>query len=213
MKRFFLLTSLAFFCCLVCAAQQEMNTVDSAVNTQQASGAGKASVFIDFSAVVNDPGKVSLQWKVDHAGEGDYFIIERATEGNPYETIGAMRKEGNSDHYELTDMAPPNGTDLYRIRYTAQDGRIVFSKVLQVSLSGLVDFKFYPNPVDKLLIIRTAHMVDIEVIDAFGAIRLTRRLTAGIQVINISSLEKGVYVLRVADKESNRIISSQLLKN
>jgi hypothetical protein len=32
-------------------------------------------------------------------------------------------------------------------------------------------------------------------------------LQPGIQVINVSSLEKGVYVLRVTDKESNRAIS------
>jgi len=162
---------------------------------------------------VNSPGKVSLQWNVDHVADGDYFIIERATDGDHFETIGAMRKERNTDHYELTDIAPPNGTDLYRIRYIDQDGGLLYSKTAQVSLSGLVDFKFYANPVDKLLIIRTAHTVDIQVIDAFAVIRLTRHLNAGIQIINISSLERGMYVLRVADKESNRIISNQLQKN
>ncbi|MDP4253469.1 MAG: T9SS type A sorting domain-containing protein, partial [Bacteroidota bacterium] len=75
------------------------------------------------------------------------------------------------------------------------------------------DFKFYPNPADKLLIIRTEHVVDIQVIDAIGSIRLAARLQPGIQVVNLSGLEKGVYILRVADKESNRIVSNQLLKN
>jgi len=150
---------------------------------------------------------------VDSITEGDYFIIERATDGNHFETIGAIRREGYSDHYESTDGAPPNGTDLYRIKYTGPDGHAVYSKAMPVSLSGAVDFKFYPNPADKLLIIRTEHPVDIQVIDAIGSIRLAKRLQPGIQVINISSLEKGVYVLRVADKESNRIVSNQLLKN
>ena len=207
------LTSLAFLCCIVCTAQQEMSSTDSAVEHRRPALRESGLVFTNFSAVVKDAGKVWLQWDVDHAVEGDYFIIERTGDGEHYETIGALRKEGNIDHYELMDIAPPNGTDLYRIRYTAQDGGLVYSKSLQVSLSGLVDFKFYPNPVDKLLIIRTAHVVDIQMMDAFGIVRLTKHLTAGIQVINISSLEKGTYVLRVADKESNRIISSQLLKN
>ncbi len=175
--------------------------------------AGNDSVFSEVSAVVKDPGKVFLQWKVNVGSEGDYFIVERSADGSNYETIGALRREGNEDHFELTDIAPPNGTDLYRIRYSSQDGHLVYSKTMQVSLSGAVDFKFYPNPADKLLIIRTAHLVDIQIVDANGVVRLVRHLPSGIQIINISSLEKGVYILRVADKESNRVISNQLLKN
>ena len=214
MKKFFLLTSyLAFFCCLISVAQQEMHTTDSVADRQQETVSGDASVFTSFSAEVKDLSKVMLQWNVDHTSEGDYFILERSADGSSFETIGALRKEGNSDHYELTDLAPPNGTDLYRIRYTARDGHLIYSKTMQVSLSGRIDFSFYPNPVDKLLILRAAHSVDIQVVDAFGVVRLAKRLPSGIQVINISSLEKGVYVLRVADKESNRIVSSQLLKN
>jgi hypothetical protein len=94
-----------------------------------------------------------------------------------------------------------------------QGGRVLYSKTLQLSLSGDIDFKFYPNPVDKLFIIRTEHIIDIQVVDANGATRLSKRLQPGIQVVNISSLERGVYILRVADKESNRIVSNQLLKN
>jgi hypothetical protein len=213
MMKCFLLTSLAFSCCVICVAQQETRPTDSAAIRQQAAVTGESPVFTNFSAEVKDPNKVSLQWNMDHASEGDYFIVERSTDGSLYENIGALRKEEQTDHYELVDVAPPNGTDIYRIRYTTQDGRRVYSKAMQVSLSGLVDFSFYPNPVDKLFIIRAAHIVDIQVVDASGVIRLSRRLPAGIQVINISSLEKGVYVLRVADKESNRIVSNQLIKN
>jgi hypothetical protein len=218
MKKFFLLTSLAFSCCLLCVAQQEGHVADSAVGgptvvAQNVAIAGDDSVFSNLSALVKDPGKVFLEWNVRHVSDGDYFIIERSQDGGSFETIGALRREGNGNHYELTDIAPPNGTDLYRIVYSSPGGHLVYSKTAQVSLSGAVDFKFYPNPVDKLLIIRTAHFVDIQIVDATGFVRLARHLPAGIQVINISSLEKGVYVLRVADKESNRIISSQLIKN
>lgn len=210
-------------------AQQDEHIADSAVVALKKSGlpagghpadgspaggsGGNDSVFSEASAMVKDPGKVFLQWKVSVGSEGDYFIVERSGDGSAYETIGALRREGNDDHFELVDSAPPNGIDIYRIRYSSQDGHLVYSKTMQVSLSGAVDFKFYPNPADKLLIIRTAHLVDIQIVDATGVVRLVRHLPAGIQIINISSLEKGVYILRVADKESNRVISNQLLKN
>lgn len=205
------LTVITFCCCITVRSQQTGEPTDSSI--KQITTVGDGKMFTNFSAAVRDINKVWLQWDVDSAGDGDYFIIERGTDGEHFETIGALRKTGNVNHYELTDLAPPNGIDHYRIRYSSQNGKQIYSRAVQLSLSGDVDFKFYPNPVDKLFIIRTEHSIEIQVIDAIGSIRLYKRLQPGIQVINASSLESGIYILRVADKESNRIVSSQLLKN
>jgi hypothetical protein len=213
MGRLFWLGSLLFACSFASKAQRAGEAMDTVAESEQGKPEGGDSIFVHFSGLVKDFNKVILLWEVNDARAGDYFIIERSTDAMHFETIGALRKSDNMDHYELTDMAPPNGNDFYRIEYSGQGGRVLYSRSLQMSLSGDVDFKFYPNPVDKLFIIRTQHTVDIQVIDAIGSIRLSKRLQPGIQVINISSLEKGAYVLRVADKESNRIVSRQLLKN
>ena len=193
--------------CLVCQAQQ---MPDSATDPHIRTGGQQ---FLKFTAAVRESNKVFLQWEVDSAMEGDYFIIERSPDGSHFETIGALRSTGVKEHYELIDIAPPNGANFYRIKYTGQSTRLSYSKVMQLSLSGDVDFRFYPNPVDKLFIVRTEHSIEIQVLDATGAVRLSKRLQPGIQVINASALERGVYVLRVTDKESNRVISQQLLKN
>lgn len=214
MKKMFWLTQLALTCCYVSVAQQVSEASDSTAGSQHIAGHGNNSPFVNFSGSVKEFNRVWLEWDVDSAEEGDYFVVERSTDGIQYETIDALRNTDRNNHYELTDMAPPNGTDFYRIKYTtARDSKELYSKTIQLSLSGEVDFKFYPNPVDKLFIIRTEHMIDMQVIDAVGVVRLSKRLQPGIQVINISSLERGVYILRVADKESNRIVSNQLIKN
>jgi len=216
------LLMLVLCCCLTVRSQQGGEATGSSNDTNKLAiedssklitGKSNGSVFTNFTGAIREGGKVALQWDVDSSEDGDYFVVQRSTDGVTFETIGAMRKTGNNSHYELTDMAPPNGTDLYRVKYTGQDGKFLYSRQVQLSLSGDVEFKFYPNPVDKLLIIRTEHTIDIQILDAVGGIRLNKRLQPGIQVINASSLERGVYVLRVADKESNRIVSNQLLKN
>ena len=210
--KFFWFLSLSFCCCYVSNAQQPGEVTDSSSDARQVAKPTNA-VFTNFSGVVKELNKVLLQWDVDSTEDGDYFIIERATDGDRYETIGALRKTGGNNHYELTDAAPPNGADFYRIKYSGQGGRTLYSRTVQLNLSGEVDFKFYPNPVDKLFIIRTEHAVDIQVIDPQGSVRVAKRLQPGIQVVNVSNLERGIYVLRVADKESNKIISNQLIKN
>jgi hypothetical protein len=200
--------------CAVCHAQQQVpEMADSATDSTTSSHARGGLWFVNFAATLTDANKVVLQWDADSATEGDYFIVERSADESHFETIGVVSAAAGTDRYELTDGTAPNGSDFYRIKYEARTGAPVYSKTMQLSLSGVVDFKFYPNPVDKLFIVRTEHTIDLQIIDAAGAVRLSKRLQAGIQVINVSSLEKGVYILRVTDKESNRSISHQLLKN
>ncbi|HXB06457.1 MAG TPA: T9SS type A sorting domain-containing protein [Puia sp.] len=169
---------------------------------------------INFTAEVKEATRVVwLKWDADSAADGDYFIVERGQDNAHYETIGALRSTGIKGHYELSDQAPPNGSDYYRIKYMGHSDSAVYSKTMELVLSGDVDFKFYPNPVDKVFIVRTEHSIDLQVFDPAGNLRISKRLQPGIQVVSAASLESGVYVLRVTDKESNRAISQQLVKN
>ena len=210
MKKLTCLTILAIASCC-CFAQRSPEMPDSGVNPRSRQ-VGDSSI-VRFSANIRELNKVWLQWDLDSAVEGDYFIVERGQDGIHYENIASLESSPARSHYELTDQAPPNGADFYRIHYTGQSGRSQYSKAMELSLSGEVDFKFYPNPVDKLFIVRTEHMIDLEIVDPQGVVRLSKRLQPGIQVINAAALERGVYILRVTDKESNRAISSQLVKN
>jgi hypothetical protein len=204
------LSALLVFCCTVSFAQDQP---DSSATPALQSSAVSSPLFINFSCNTSDAKKVSIQWEVDSITEGDYFIIERSNEGGPYESIGALRATVMNTHYDLMDSAPPNGSNFYRIRYADKADRKIYSVVKQVAISGDLVFRFYPNPVDKFLIVRTEHLIDIQVIDAFGSVRLSKRLQKGIQVLDTGSLERGTYILRVIDKESNRVVSNQLLKN
>lgn len=210
MKRLNCLFLLVIACSYACHAQPVLPLSDSgAIHSLQ----GNDPPFARFSAVVRESNKVWLQWDVDSIVDGDYFIVERSPDGLHFETIGALLSDNGKTHYELMDQAPPNGSDYYRIRCTGQTGRTLCSKTMELKLSGEVDFKFYPNPVDKLFIVRTEHMVDIQILDPSGTVWLSKRLQPGLQVVNAAALERGVYILRVTDKESNRAISCQLVKN
>ncbi|MDR3713415.1 MAG: T9SS type A sorting domain-containing protein [Puia sp.] len=186
---------------------------DSLVATPSESPVPGSHFFVSFACDTRDAKRVALQWEVDSITEDGYFIIERSNQEGPYESIGVIRAAIMNTHYESVDSSPPSGSNFYRIRYADKSAHPVYSQAISVSIMGEVDFKFYPNPVDKLLIIRTEHLIDIQIIDAFGSVRLSKRLQKGIQVIDAGLLERGSYILRVADKESNRVVSSQLLKN
>jgi len=89
--------------CFVCNAQQNPALSDSASDPALALHAGGQPQFVNFSATIKEVNKVWLQWDIDSAGIGDYFIVERSSDGEHYETIGAVRETGAIGHYEPAD--------------------------------------------------------------------------------------------------------------
>lgn len=199
-------TLIALLACCALIAQQP---ADSTGGPQPVAD----SSITSFTGEMKELNKVILQWQVSAIHDGDYFAIERSNNGAVFETIGVIKQADNSPRYELVDSAPPNGMNTYRIKYIHSSGIIGRSGLLQFNSGQDNDFKFYPNPADKVLIIRTGHHIDIQVIDAMGNVKLSKELQAGLQVINVSSLDKGTYILRINDHDSNRIVSEQFLKN
>jgi type IX secretion system substrate protein len=193
------LICIAFLSCIACFAQSPVG------NT--------TSPFKEISVSIRSGNSLRIQWETEYISNAEYFIVERSSDELHYETVSVLKITDTLGHYELVNASPQGGNFFYRIKWMDKSGNYVYSQVVPVRISSDFEFKFYPNPADKLLIVRTAHPIEVEVLDAFGAIRLTKELASGIQVLNVASLEKGNYILRVADKESNRIISSQLLKN
>ena len=171
------------------------------------------SLFPGFSCTVKENNRVELIWKMDSKIQTDYFVIERSVDGNLFETVGVLKVADSGTIYKLIDNPIANGSDFYRIKCSDETGGSIFSRILQANLSEEADFKFYPNPADKMLIIRTSHDILLQIVDTKGQVRLNENISPGIQVINVSALEKGPYVLKLTDKQSNRMVSEQLLKN
>jgi Secretion system C-terminal sorting domain len=213
MKKFFLLTAVVCLCCYVSIAQQEG---DSSSQEGVSFGDG-ASVFSNFSYTVKDYNKILLQWNPgnsfpDSTGGSGYFIVEKSEDGNTYETFGAIKNAGNVNQYEFTNNTSATGHNFYRIKYQGQSGQSYYSKPLQISTQGEVAIKFYPNPVDKLLIVETDHKADMQLINSLGTIRLSSNLHQGVQVIDVSTLEPGAYILHIVDNDRKRNILQQLVK-
>ena len=142
-----------------------------------------------------------------------YFTLERSTEGKNYEAIGILKAAVNLHKYEFIDEFPARGQAFYRVRYTRKSGSETYSESHAVLLPGSTFFRFYPNPADKLLILRVECPFDLQIVDGFGKQRITKSLGLGPQVIDVSFLEKGVYIIRITDKISGRQQFDKFLKN
>ena len=169
--------------------------------------------FTSFQLQTRDSKKVHLQWAVQPGMSADYFSIERNIDGKNFETIGVIKSSESSIKYEFTDEIPTRGSSFYRIRFTNKSGTNFFSDSTEVNIPGSSLISFYPNPADNVLIIRSAFHADLLITDGLGKPRISRTIGVGPSIIDVSTLEKGVYLLRITDKNTNQQQVEKLLKN
>ena len=78
------------------------------------------------------------------------------------------------------------------------------SDVLDVLSYGLENIKSYPNPFNDFYIIESIASLKLEVYDVNGKIILKKQLAVGKNKINGAKLPKGLYLIKVKDKNKNK---------
>ena len=190
-----------------------LNSYGQGDETVSAAADTSATSIGQITATVKNRNKVVLQWYLDKPSAGGFSTIERSRNGIDYESIGVLKTGRNIVRQEYEDEMPVNGINYYRIKFSPTEGKFRISPVASASVAGDLSCKFYPNPVDKLLIVRSELPVDIQLIDSYGKIRINQKSSGGLQLVDVSLLEKGLYIITLTQKDSNKTFSEKLMKN
>lgn len=193
-----------------CMAQGPTN---GGVPVQEVPVLDSALFISDLVSVIRENTKVVLNWKLLNVSNPDFVAVERSSTGRDFEVVAVLKQFPSGQWYEWIDDAPAKGRNLYRIRFAGKNGPEQYSKVVSALIAGDISFRFYPNPVDNILIIRSEAPADIQVIDAGGKIRINHQKLQGLQTLNVAGLEKGIYLLRVSNRVTGTIFQERLLKN
>lgn len=172
------------------------------------------TVFVsNLVSYTNKNSKIVLSWK-DNIGLGvDFVSVERSGNGRDFEVVAVLKQSSPTDENSWTDDVPVKGRSLYRLKFTGKDGAVQYSKVISATITGDISFKVYPNPVDNILIIRTESPLDVQIVDATGKVRVSQAKLQGLQTINVATLEKGLYVLRIYNHITGNTSQEKLIKN
>jgi hypothetical protein len=162
--------------------------------------------------VILIPGKVLLKWELATIKRGGYANVERATfKEGPFEVLAVIRQD--SLLAKFTDEQPMKGKNFYRLNWILEDGSRFISNTVQANLAGDMTCRFYPNPVDNVLIVRSEQALDLVLSDANGKIRVSVKLQPGLQTVDVSKLDKGLYIITLTQIESGRVSTDKLMKN
>jgi hypothetical protein len=203
---------LVYLLCLlvyVCTAQEEP-TVSPLANRPLID---TSNFITDLSLNIIENARVVLNWKQPEDTTFTFAVIERSSGGRNFEVVAVLKQTEIKPENEWIDDAPAKGRSLYRVRFSGKDGQPAFSKSAEALVAGDISFRFYPNPVDNILIIRSEALLDIQIVDATGKQRVSINNLQGLQTINVTSLEKGIYFLRINNYKTGLLTQEKLLKN
>ncbi|MFM2395352.1 MAG: hypothetical protein RLZZ546_3335 [Bacteroidota bacterium] len=106
----------------------------------------------------------------------DYFLIEKTTDLNSWDTIGKIKGKGNSNSiidYKIFDNNP-SINNYYRLLQVDFDGTATYSKIVFINIPQKIKTVVYPNPTkDETIDIKVlSHSFsDVQIIyDALGKV-------------------------------------------
>lgn len=170
--------------------------------------------LLDFNALVNDKKQVSLHWVTVSEYNNKSFEVERSKDGSSFEKVIAVASKGNSSKsqdYVALDIAPFSGVSYYRLKQTDFDGKVTYSKSIQVVIT-IVDgeLKAFPNPTTSILHLQingaTSKQYVYTIYSVDGKLVNQQTIDSDLTTITTTSLANGVYILQV--KEKNTLVKS-----
>ena len=149
--------------------------------------------------------KSKLTWKTSSEYNNKGFQIERSLNGRDWQSIGFVQGAGNSQtekQYAQMDYTPAKGLNYYRIKQIDLDNQFKYSSVLTLNFAEAGSFAVYPNPARNQATISLPSLENnqatLQILSLDGRVVKVLSLTQSNLNVNLSDLNKGVYLIRLS---------------
>lgn len=156
-----------------------------------------------------------LHWQTASESNNNYFVVQRSSNADDFETIGTVQGAGNSNtvlDYKFTDHFPFDDLNYYRLIQTDFDLSTSMSDIITVEFSSSPDVfpAVFPNPASSAIQVsgNLPEHFELTVSDVEGK---TIFKCNSLREIDISSLNSGIYWIRI--DTGNEVIMRKLVKD
>ena len=166
--------------------------------------------FLSFDASKNNDNSVSLKWSTADEVNNNRFEIERKSNGSDWTIIGVCDANGKRtgiNNYSFTDKSKAGLEINYRIKQVDNDGHSIYTAVVVVRQNGLkAEAKISSS--NKIINIEFNQEINsgmtVKLFNLNGSLASNQCMVHGSKkmTINVSNLNKGIYVVQVTDNQN-----------
>ena len=164
--------------------------------------------WVDFTAVRAGQ-SVALNWRTGSEQNTKDFVVQHSTGNGSWKNVGNVAAAGFSSSvrsYRFTHSQPVDGRNLYRLLQRDLDGKESLSKVVGVVMPSATSVQVYPVPsTNGTVFVKLPADQVVKVFSSTGVLMLVQPGKAGVQLLQLQSLPKGLYYLQ-AGKETVRVL-------
>jgi hypothetical protein len=166
--------------------------------------------LISFEALAQ-PEQVLLKWKTAFEQNSSSFIIQHSKDGVDFNNIGTVAAAGNSFselNYSFTHTQPIAGHNYYRLLQTDLDGKNSYSDIRQSHYQpGKKTFTILTNKIENDQL--NVHFFEKNTLLIFNSNAkqvLKKQMLPGLNIIPVSNLSKGVYIVQSGNSTQKILI-------
>lgn len=167
-----------------------------------------------------------INWQTNTDYNVSTYLLERSYDAMSFEPVAEIKssQQYNGNKYVVRDVGMKH-TDIiyYRVRVLTLSGEKKYSNIISLNLNSLYEsiLNLHPNPTTADLnfeyYLKHAGNIQVSLVDYAGKIAFdaTYQLTEGKNKLTLpmSSLENGVYILKVVAEKSGKTTYNKVVKN
>ncbi len=178
--------------------------------TLTATGVPLEIKLLDINAT-NVENRNRIDWKTSSEDPGDFFVLERSSNGRDYSKLATIEAKGQPATYTYWDEAPVSGLNYYRLKTVTGSGKESYSEVVTAYVKGgSFAVEAFPNPVGDKLMVKAHGTTDnsalITISDAAGKTIKVISMTDQYAEIDMHGLAEGMYFVKYSDNTHNEVI-------
>ena len=164
----------------------------------------RAKAYTDFNAYVYQRA-VTLEWATNTSAKSDYYVIEKSTDGEDFNTLIELENNGKeTSYFKSIDDQPVTGINHYRLKQVLLNGTETYSEVRSVDFGIDINaLSTFPNPAQNELFINLKEFAGkratIMIANQFGGVVEVQEideLTNDLVRIDLSEYTNGLYIIR-----------------
>jgi hypothetical protein len=152
--------------------------------------------------------RVQLRWRMLNPGLVKDFVVEKKSKEGNWVPIAVVRANENQENYNSIDMIVETGDLFYRLRIISDINSISISPIRHLIINGSPVFTVYPNPAfDKMTVDGDFSAgMKLKLLDITGRMIKEFPLNLSATQIQLPSLTKGIYILRLGETTQKLVI-------